>query len=58
VDGGNSLQIWRVAANVGISRHGWLTRGGPPAWANNSSVKKQLVVKRYAGHQIWTDTLE
>jgi hypothetical protein len=31
-DGGDSLQIWRVAANVQINSCGQLTRGSPPVW--------------------------
>jgi hypothetical protein len=30
-DGGNGLQIWRVAANI-LSSRGQPTRGGPPDW--------------------------
>jgi hypothetical protein len=30
-DGGNSLQIWRVAANI-LNKQSWISAGGPPAW--------------------------
>jgi hypothetical protein len=29
---GDSLQFWRVAANIWNSSRGQPTRGGPPAW--------------------------
>jgi hypothetical protein len=31
-DGGDGLQIWRVAANILNNSRGQSTRGGPPAW--------------------------
>jgi hypothetical protein len=41
-DGGDGLQIWRVAANILNKRPRQPTRGGPPDWgvgrgANNKS---------------------
>jgi hypothetical protein len=56
-DGGDSLQMWRVAVNVlKISSHGQLTRGGPPAWGLGVVLtaphgKKQSVTKCYTGPQ-------
>jgi hypothetical protein len=41
-DGGDGLQIWRVAANILNKQSRTADKGGPPAWgvergANNSS---------------------
>jgi hypothetical protein len=61
-DGGQSLQIWTVTANV-LNEQSYPTRGGPPGWGMGEGLKaphhkKQLVTKCETGPRVWTHTLE
>jgi len=54
-DGGDSLHVWMVAANILNKQYEHPTRGGPPAWGLGEGLtthrKKQRVMKCYAGHR-------
>jgi hypothetical protein len=54
VDGGDGLQVWRVAANIYSISRGQTTRGVPPAWGLGEGLttlhrKKKPVTKCYTG---------
>jgi len=61
-DGGDGLQIWRVAVKVLNNSLGQPIRGGPLAW-NCATDKvlltgnKEVVMKCYTGPRTWTDSL-
>jgi hypothetical protein len=62
-DGGNDLQIWRVAANILKSSSGQPTRGCPPAWGlgvglTTPHLKNFLVTKIHKKPRTWTDSLD
>jgi hypothetical protein len=56
-DGGDSLQFWRVAANI-LNKQSRKTDGIPPAWAHILAVKNKLVTKDHKKPQTWTYSLE
>jgi hypothetical protein len=64
VDGGNGLQIWRVAANIlnkqsRTADNGWFSSLGVGRGANNSSLQKNyLVMKIHKKPRTWTDSLD
>jgi hypothetical protein len=53
VDGGDGLQMWRVAANIfskqlWMPNKGWPSKLGVGKGSNNKlTIKNQLVIKRY-----------
>jgi hypothetical protein len=62
-DGGNTLQVWRVAANILNKRRGQPTRGGPRAWGLGVGLttprrKNKLVTKPNMKPRNWTDSLD
>jgi hypothetical protein len=62
-DGGNTLQVWRVAANIlnknsRTADKGWPSSLGVGRGANNSSVKNHLVTKPNMKPRNWTDSLD
>jgi hypothetical protein len=51
-DGGNGLQIWKVAENI-LNKHsrtadeGWFSYLGVGRWANNSSPYKIILLRKF-----------
>jgi hypothetical protein len=61
-DGGDGLQIWKVAANIlnkqsWTADKGWSSSFGVGREANNSPYKYKFVTKCQKGPQTWTDSL-
>jgi hypothetical protein len=62
-DGGEGLQIWRVAANIlnkqsRSADKGWPSSLGVGRGANSPPYKKKHFTKCYKGPRNWRDTLE
>jgi hypothetical protein len=63
-DGGDDLQIWRVAANIlnkqsRTADKGWSSSFGVGHGANNSSLKKiSLLTKIIKKPRTWTDSVD
>jgi len=61
-DGGDNLQIWRVAANILNKQTRTADMGGPPDWGlgegEQLNVKKQLVTKCHTRPRNWAGSCE
>jgi hypothetical protein len=58
-DGGDGLQIWRVAANILNKQSRTAERVWPSTFEDDESTNKYYhVTKRYTGHGTWVDYLE
>jgi hypothetical protein len=62
-DGGDALQIWRVATNIlkkqsRTADKGWSSSLGVGGEANNSHCKNNLVTKMFKKPRTWVDSLD